>query len=96
MKYFLDRNGVPTRRMAGRPGAGHIEIANAAENLDPEGDVYQQMFELGYVRILETDQAIFVDALRPLTKGQKRFLDAMEFAGKEVTINSPAFIKRRG
>jgi hypothetical protein len=95
MKYFLDRNGVPTERMAGRPGAGHIEIANAAEELDARGDIYQQMFALGYVRVMETDQAILVDAPRRLTPAQKRFL-AKECEGREVKINSAEFVDSRG
>jgi hypothetical protein len=96
LKYFLDSDGVRTGRMGGKPGCGHIEIAHATEQLDRDGDVCQQMFKLGYVRVLETDQAVWVDALRDLTKGQKRFLDGKESAGKEVTINSAEFIASRG
>lgn len=96
-KYFLDRDGVPTGRMRGPVGQGHIAIANEimADRLQPGGDVYEQMFELGFVRVEETDEAVLVDSPRCLTRKQQKFLDGKERDGKRVTINDPAFIAHR-
>jgi len=95
-KYFLDRQGVRTERIAGRPGAGHIEIAQATGQLDPNSDVYRQMFALGYVRVLETETEVNVDAPNVLTGSQRRFLNEKVAAGKRVTINSAEFVGSRG
>src|SRR5439155_5588279 len=89
------KNGVATRRVAGKPGCGHVEIAKVTEKLDPKDDVYQQMFALGYARVQETADAVMVDAPRALAKQQKRFLDAQRAAGKCVTINAPEFAASR-
>ena len=97
-KYFLDRDGVPTGRMRGAVGQGHIDIANEhlAGRLQPGGDVYQQMFELGFVRVEETDVMLEVDAPRSLSKRQKTFIQDKAQGGKQVQVNGEAFIKRRG
>ena len=82
--------------MAGKPGAGHIEVAKAF--LGPRcarTDVYDQMFELGFARVLETDNRVSVDSPRRLTKKQKRFLDAKRNEGKQVSINAEEFISTR-
>jgi len=95
MKYFLDRKGVTTQRMAGKSGAGHIEIAMATEHLDPAGDIYQQMFAFGYVCVLETNETVMVDAPHALTARQKKFL-AEKAAAKKLVINDALFIETRG
>jgi hypothetical protein len=94
-KYFLNSAGVPTRRIAGKPGAGHIEIATAAERLSPEGDVYQQMFALGYVRVAETDHEVLVDAPKALTHAQAQFFKEKAREGKRITVNDHSFIEAR-
>jgi len=97
-KYFLDRNGVPTKRMRGLAGQGHIDIAKEilADRLQPGGDVYAQMFELGFVRVEEADQLLEVDAPRKLTRSQERFINEKAREGKTVQVNGEGFIKRRG
>jgi hypothetical protein len=95
-KYFLSSEGVRTARIAGKPGAGHIEIAQTAEQLDPKADVYQQMFALGYVRVLESAKQLHVDAPKPLTGGQRRFLDGKLIGEKRLIINSVDFMGSRG
>lgn len=96
-RYFLDPAGVPTVRMAGKPGAGHIEVAMAfLGRIEPGSDVYAQMFALEFVRVLETGTEVFVDAPRKLTKGQRRFLDAKRSESKTVAINRAEFIQSRG
>lgn len=97
-KYFLNRDGVPTGRMAGLPGHGHIEIAHEilGERLVPGGDVYERMFLLGFVRVKETDDEVLVDAPRKLTRGQKQFLLEKSACGKTVTLNTAEFIAARG
>ena len=97
-KYFLDPDGVPTGRMRGAVGQGHIDIANEhlAGRLQPGGDVYQQMFELGFVRVEETELLLQVDAPRNLTSGQKNFMNEKARSGKQVQVNGEAFIRRRG
>lgn len=95
-KYFLDCDGVPTTRMAGKPGTGHVEVAKTVlGKLEPGSDVYDQMFALGFVRVLETDAEVFVDALRPLTKKQQAFLSTKRREGKAVSMNDATFIQSR-
>lgn len=96
-KYFLDRNGVPTRRMRGGVGQGHIDIGKEilADRLKPGGDVYAQMFERGFVRVEETEQLLEVDAPRQLTRSQERFINERAREGKTVQINGEGFLKRR-
>lgn len=97
-KYFLDREGVPTGRMRGAVGQGHIDIAHEilGERLHPGGDVYEQMFELGFVRVEEDERLLEVDAPRNLTSGQKSFINEKAQHGKQVQVNGEAFIRRRG
>ena len=95
-RYFLNPEGVPTERMAGKPGAGHIEVAKAFLDVSSAGtNVYDQMFALGFARVLETDDLVSVDAPRRLTKKQKQFLDAKRNEGKQVSINAEDFIGTR-
>lgn len=97
-KYFLDPDGVPIRRMRGAAGEGHVEIAREvlAERWQPGGDIYQQMFALGFVRVEETDNVLEVDAPRPPSAGQRRFIAEKARVGLEVRVNGAAFIQRRG
>lgn len=96
LKYFVDRYGQQTMRMAGQPGKGHIEIANATEKLDPTKDVYQQMFALGYIRVVELDNEIHVDAPRKVNKRQEDFLiNRRRETGKDVYINSHLALESR-
>ncbi len=97
VKYFIDRNGVQTRRIAGNPGAGHIEVALSSEaSLDTSSDIYAQMFRLGYVRVVEMDAEIHVDAPKALTRPQRHFIEdrALE-TRKQVFINDRAFVESR-
>ncbi len=96
LKYFLDRNGVPTRRMAGKAGEAHVEIAATTEKIDPSQDVYQQMFALGYVRVIEFQNEIHVDAPRSLTKQQKAFLENKHLTEhKRILVNNKAVLESR-
>ncbi|PWU14389.1 MAG: hypothetical protein C5B50_17580 [Verrucomicrobia bacterium] len=89
-RYFLNKAGVKTARMQGPPGAGHIDIGRevlAREGIVPfnNGDVYTQMFLLGFVRIVEHDSgSIEVEHARPLTTPQRRFLKALEDCGRKL------------
>lgn len=98
-KYFLDKNGTPTRRIANRPGEGHLKIA-AGElehvKLQPGTDLYKAMFERGFVRVVETDSEVHVEAPRPLTRKQKEFLEDKHFyEHKKVTVNDRSFIETK-
>ncbi len=96
-RYFLDDNVVKTTRMPGRPGDGHIDIARevlpqrgVAPNNDH--DVYVQMFNLKFVRILEKDDgSVDVEHGAALTAAQKRVVK--EFKRQQRVIN---IIRRRG
>ena len=95
-RYFLDDNGAETTRMQGRPGAGHIEIAR--EVLPQHGvvpgndqDVYVQMFNLKFARILENDDgSVDVEHGAALTAAQKRAIK--EFKRQQRVVN---IIRRR-
>ena len=97
-KYFLDRDGVPTGRMRGVVGQGHIAIANEilADRLQPGGDVYEQMFALGFVRVEEIGDEVLVDAPNPLSRAQEAFFGEKRRQGRKVQVNQVAFIVRRG
>ena len=96
-KYFLNAEGVPTRRMRGAPGERHIDIAHEilVGPLEPGTDIYTRLAELGFVRVEETDTVVLVDAPRPLNSHQKRFLQGKEGEGKRVLVNTTEFIARR-
>ncbi len=86
--------------MQGRPGAGHIDIANAV--LEEQGihpvdkqDCYRQMFKLGYARVVETTASLQVEHCRKLTSAQRRFLKSKEQGGKSVTLNQPQFVSTK-
>ena len=96
VKYFLDRKGVKTRRLAGKPGEGHFEIASdvltdMGHKLTPEDDLYKQMFAYGFVRVAEVGNDIFVEAPRPMTKAQKDFCLEKQLEGHSVTVNNLEF-----
>lgn len=97
-KYFLDRDGVPTGRIRGAVGQGHIDIANEilADRLQPGGHVYAQMFELGFVRVEEAELLLEVDAPRNLSSKQQAFLAEKARSGKHIQVNGEAFVRRRG
>jgi hypothetical protein len=100
-RYFLDPQGIPTGRMAGKPGASHIEIAKlvllASGKFSPAaGDLYDQMFKLGYARVAEDDGNVWVESPRPLTKAQKVFLKNRHHdANKVVHVNDQRFIETK-
>jgi hypothetical protein len=82
--------------MAGKAGMGHIEVARTVLGpVEPGTDVYEQMFTLGFVRVLETDIKVQVDAPRPLTQKQRRFVDEKRDAGLTVVFNDDRFIRTR-
>lgn len=94
-KYFLDANGAKTFRLQGRPGEGHYEIAKhvlsqpagsapATETDEEITAVYEAMFRLGYVRVVETGQTLAYEAPRKLTSAQRRFFKEQERSGKTV------------
>lgn len=95
LKYFLDKKGIATKRIAGKPGAGHIAIASTVERLVPGSDVYQQMFALGYARVVETDSEVIVGAPKALTADQKIFLKDKKRTGKSVSVNNRTFVETR-
>lgn len=93
IKYFLDRNGNQTKRIAGKPGSGHIEIAMATEVLDPDSDVYQQMHARGYARVVELDTEIHVDAPQGLTRAQTNVVENRRLAVKKpvnIVVTRPS------
>lgn len=99
LKFFLSKNGVPTRRIAGTAGTGHLDLANEilrSSKVEPGTDLYQQMFQFGYARVVETDTEILVDAPKPLSKHQSRWLrDKSAECHKSVNVNNRAFIESR-
>jgi len=80
--------------MQGLPGEGHYDIAK--DVLEEQGvtakdieDHYRQMFKLKFARIVEHDDGtVEVEHTRPLIARQKRFLKALEDAGKKLVYVS--------
>ena len=93
-RYYIDRNGAVTRRIQGLPGEGHHDIAK--EVLPKLGivpkdyeDHYAQMFKLKFVRIVEhTDGRVEIEHTCKLNTHQKRYLQALESAGKKLVYVS--------
>ncbi len=102
-KYFLDPQGIATGRMAGKPGMSHIEIAKLVLSangrfapLASNTDLYDQMFKLGYARVAEDGQNVWVDAVKPLTRAQKNYLEDQHYHHKKtVILNDKRFIEAR-
>ncbi len=96
-KYFLNAEGAPTRRMRGAPGERHGDITHEILTvpLRPGMDIYERLAELGFARVEETDTEVLVDAPRPLSSHQRRFLQGKEGEGKRVLVNAAEFIARR-
>jgi len=95
IKYFLDRDGVQTKRMAGVAGQGHFDLAR--EIVGGAGtDLYHQMFALRYARVGESDTEIHVEAPHNLTKYQRTFLtDRANDTGKDLIVNNLAFVESK-
>lgn len=102
-RYFLDRNGVPTKRMAGEAGAPHKEIAQMELGpILPDTDWYDQMFKLKFARVAEdaSTNTVYVDApqartVNHLTNGQRRYIQNMQSEGWTVVFNSREFTESR-
>jgi hypothetical protein len=93
-RYFLDKRGVPTQRMAGTSGKGHYEIAQAVTGADT-GELYGQMARLGFARVLETTEEIHVEC-RNLTRKQKDYLLVRSReTGLPIIHNSRAFVESK-
>ena len=93
-RYFLDATGVTTSRMQGEPGRGHYDIGKAhlaqcGISPQDDADVYAQMFRLKFARIVEQDDGrVEVEHTARLTPPQKRFLNALVAAGKQIVYTS--------
>jgi hypothetical protein len=100
-RYFVNREGVPTTRMANVAGQSHFEAATSVERLDPAVDFYQQMFDLKYIRVAEdsASKTVYIDAPVPtiqhLTVGQRRWLDEKCREGWTIDHNSRDFLEGR-
>jgi len=76
--------------MHGRPGEGHVDIAR--EVLPQHGieatnhaDLYAQMFNLKFVRVVEQDDGLVEIEFRGrLTPAQKRFIEELKRQRKRV------------
>ena len=100
IRYFLSSSGTKTRRLVGEPGEGHYDLAKetlAALGLPVALDthVYHAMANHGYIRVVEDGDTVYVDAPRPLTRGQKVYLEDLKFMGKSIIINNREFIESR-
>ena len=99
-RYFLDKNGVATGRLAGKPGQTHIDIARTAlaggEYGPLVGDLYDQMFAHGFVRVREDAENVWVEHVKPLTKAQQQYLEDKKFhERKQVHVNDRAFLESK-
>lgn len=103
IKYFLDPQGIALGRMAGKPFSSHIPIAEAVliahgkfVPLAKNSDIYEQMFKLGYARVVEDDQNVWVDSPNPLTRAQRDFLEDKHYHQKKnIILNDKRFIEAR-
>ena len=103
IKYFLTKAGVQTQRLVSAPGTGHHDLAKLIlTDLEgrppaPDADVYTQMTQHGYVRVVEDGDknTIWVDAPRQLKNAQKAFLRRRSDAGWKVEVNNKEFVESR-
>jgi hypothetical protein len=86
VKYFLDRSGVPTKRMANVSGKGHFEIAQSYVDVE-RANLYDQMAKLGFARVQETTKELHVEA--------KNLKNRAEELGVELVVNSAQFAESR-
>ena len=71
-KYFIDKNGAKTRRVANKAGSGHFEVMREVlGDLIPVHELYDAMFRHGFIRVVETDTEIMVDAPKEMTRRQR-------------------------
>ncbi|MGA2248799.1 MAG: hypothetical protein ABSH48_27910 [Verrucomicrobiota bacterium] len=97
-RYFVNSDGAVTRRMRARPGDGHISIAREVlptMGIVPkdDADLYDQMFRLKFIRIVEhDDDLVVVEHTCKLTTDQKRYLQSLTTSGKKLVYIS---VKRR-
>ena len=101
-KYFLDKDGVPTRRMNSPAGEGHYDVAREIiGDLAPGHSFYDAMYRLKFIRVVETDTEILVDAPHNPTNRQTRALKDIAanvppgMPKKEIKINPKSFLESR-
>jgi hypothetical protein len=98
ISYFLSQTGSKTRRIAGPPGKGHIELAKEilGELHEPIGqDLYASMFKHGYIRVMEDGDTVYIDSPRGFSRAQRDFAIEQEKDGKTVVVNSHIFAEMR-
>ena len=91
-RYFLDQHGAKTFRARGQPGEGHVDIGQevlAELGVTPKDklDVYEQMFQRKFVRVVEhDDHTLEVEYRGKLTSAQKSFIEDMEQKGCKLKL----------
>ncbi len=92
MRYFLDQHGAKVFGPQAKPGDGHVEIAREVLKglgITPANlaDHYDQMFRLGYARVVEhPDQVLEVEYLNQLSGSQEQFVNGMRQKGWSVRL----------
>lgn len=101
VKYFLDKDGAKTRRIANKAGSGHFEIARMTLGpLVKDSDLYASMFRHRYIRVVELPGEIMVDAPKGLTRRQREALRDASIGApgeprKRITVNDRNFAESR-
>ena len=86
-RYFLDKQGVLTQRMASNPGIGHYD----ADQVALSGEVYNKMAKLGFAFVVETVEGIHSEC-HSLTRQQKDYLVARsKELGLSIIHNGQSF-----
>ena len=92
MRYFLDQHGAKVFGRQAKPDEGHAEIAREVLKrlgMTPANlaDHYDQMFGLGYARIVEhPDQVLEVEYVSHLRDSQEKFVNGMRQRGWSVRL----------
>lgn len=100
VSFFLSKTGAKTRRIAGPPGKGHIELAREEltrlhQPVETDSDLYAAMFNFGYARVMVEGDTVYIDAPKGLNTAQRDFAIEQEKEGKSVIVNNRSFVEMR-
>ena len=95
-KFFMSSDGV----LIGDADEDHADIARRVlptHNVTATdyGDLYTQMFRLGYARIIEDAREFQIERKAGLSEAQKKAVEAAITSGKNVLINNQQFVESK-
>lgn len=95
-KTYMKTDGT----LLGEPDEDHADIARRilplhAKPVDDYGNLYVQMFALGYARVAADAREFHVEHNIPLSEAQQAVVDDAALNGKAVFINNRRFVESK-